>query len=77
MKSKRIENQLENWSFNPMFSTMSATFKFISAHCIVMWNVLTVTDKNHKQCIFQILPVNGSRSYLIHVNTLCCDGISV
>ena len=28
----------------------------ISAQCIVMLNVLTVTDENHKGCIFPILP---------------------
>ena len=27
-------------------------------------NVLTVTDENHKKCIFQILPVDVPRSYL-------------
>ena len=27
--------------------------KFVSAYCIVTSNVLTVTDENHKRCIFQ------------------------
>ena len=38
--------------------------KLVSAHCTVMSNVLTVTDKNHKQCIFPILPVDVPRSYI-------------
>ena len=37
--------------------------KFVSAHCIVTSNVLTVTNENHKWCIFPILPVNVPRSY--------------
>ena len=37
--------------------------KLISAHCTVMLNVLTVTDDNHKQCIFPILSVNVLQSY--------------
>ena len=71
MKSKRIENQLKNWSFNPMFSMTSATFQvhLCTLHCDVEC-FDCITDENHKQCIFPILPVNGSRSYLIHVNTL-------
>ena len=28
--------------------------KFVSAHCIVTSNVLTVTDENHKRCIFSM-----------------------
>ena len=36
----------------------------VSAHCTVLSNVLTVTDENHKRCIFPILPVNVLRSYL-------------
>ena len=36
--------------------------KLISAHCTVTSNVLTVTDENHKRCIFPILPVNVLQS---------------
>ena len=36
--------------------------KFISANCIVTWNVLTGTDENHKQCIFPISPINVPQS---------------
>ena len=32
--------------------------KLVSAHCPVTSNVLTVTDENHKRCVFPILPVN-------------------
>ena len=45
-----------NSTLNPMFSTTSAT------SCTVTLNVLTVTDKNSKRCIFPILPVNAPRS---------------
>ena len=31
--------------------------RFVSAHCIVTSIVLTVTDENHKLCLFPILPV--------------------
>ena len=37
--------------------------KLISSHCTVTLNVLTVTDENHKRCIFQILLVNVPSSY--------------
>ena len=36
--------------------------KLLSTHFTVMSNVLTVTDENHKQCIFPILPVNVLKS---------------
>ena len=52
-----MENQLENWSFNPMFSPTSATSS--SLHIVF----LTVTDENHKRCIFPILPLNAPRSF--------------
>ena len=39
-----IENQLENWSFNLMFSTTSAT-RSRFAHCTVSSN-LNVTNEN-------------------------------
>ena len=32
--------------------------KLVSANCLVTSNVLTVTDENHKICIFPILSVN-------------------
>ena len=38
--------------------------KLVSAHCTVTSNVLTVTDENHKRCIFPILPVNVPGSYI-------------
>ena len=37
--------------------------KLVSNHCTVASNVLTVTDENHKQCIFPILQVNVPLSY--------------
>ena len=37
--------------------------KLVSAHCTVTSHVLTVTDENHKRCIFPILPVNVPLSY--------------
>ena len=37
--------------------------KFVYAHWIVTSNVLTVTDENHKRCLFPILPVNVPQSY--------------
>ena len=36
--------------------------KFVSAHCILTLDVLTVTEENHKRCIFLISPVNEPRS---------------
>ena len=44
--------------------------KLVSAHCPVTVNVLTMTDENHKRCIFRILPVNVPRSYM---HCLCQD----
>ena len=38
--------------FQPMF------LMIVPAHCIVMLNILTVTDENHEQCIVSILQVN-------------------
>ena len=58
---KQIKNELWNWSFNPMLSKTSS-IKSVFAQFTVTSNVLTVTDKNHKQCIFQILSVNVPRS---------------
>ena len=37
--------------------------KFVSAHCIVKSNVLTVIDENYNRCIFPILSVNVPRSF--------------
>ena len=36
--------------------------KLVSAHCAVKSNVLTVTDENHRRCIFPILTANFSQS---------------
>ena len=38
--------------------------KVVSVHFTVTSNVMTVTDENHKRCIFPFLPVNVPRSNL-------------
>ena len=53
---KSIENQLENWSQSNVFD--DARNKFVYAHCMVLSNVLTVTDENHKRRIFPISAVS-------------------
>ena len=53
---KGIETQLWKGNFNPINVFDDVRNKLVSAHCTVTLNVLTVTDENHKRCIFPILP---------------------
>ena len=54
-QNKWFVNRLWNWNFNPVFDNVHK--KLVPAHYTVTSNVLTVTDENHRRCIFPILPV--------------------
>ena len=45
------------------FDDVRNTWRVVLYQCIVTLNALTVTNENHKRCIFPILPVNVPRSY--------------
>ena len=59
-QNKWFVNRLWNWNFNPVFDNVHK--KLVPAHYTVTSNVLTVTDENHRRCIFPILPANFSQS---------------
>ena len=56
------------------------SFYLVSTYCTVTSNVLTVTNENHKQCIFPILTVNVLWSLMcVHhlifwLKSVCCLG---